>query len=63
MACKDLAGKVLSKCMVKMGSSRFWGGLMVFWLLPEQSSALNKGKFIENGQTGLRNLLFEAVAA
>jgi hypothetical protein len=36
---------------------------MVFWLLPEQSSALNKGKFIENGQTGLRNLLLGAVAA
>ena len=39
--------------MVKRGSSRFWGGLMVFWLFQEQISALNKGKFIENGQTGL----------
>jgi hypothetical protein len=36
---------------------------MVFWLLPEQSSALNKGKLVKNSQTGLRNLLLGTVAA
>jgi len=36
---------------------------MVFWLFQEQISALNKGKFIKNGQTGLWNLLLGAVAA
>jgi hypothetical protein len=36
---------------------------MVFWLFSEQISALNKGKLIENGHTGLWNLLLGAVAA
>jgi hypothetical protein len=49
--------------MVKRDLSRFWGGLMVFWLFPEQISALNKGKLIKNGQTGLCNLLLGMVAA
>jgi len=38
-----------------MPSSRFWSGLMVFWLFPEQISVLNKGKSIENWQTGTQD--------
>jgi len=36
---------------------------MVFWLFPEQISALNKEKLIKNGQTGLCNLLLGMIAA
>ena len=39
---------------IKRGSSRFWGGIMVFWLFQEQISDLNKGKSIKNWQTGTR---------
>jgi len=35
---------------------------MVFWLFPEQIPALNKGKFIENGQTGLRQIVGEVIS-
>jgi hypothetical protein len=34
-----------------------------FWAIPVRFSALNKGKFIENWQTGTRDSLLGAVAA
>jgi hypothetical protein len=46
-----------------MDLSRFWVGLMVFWLFQEQISALNKGKSIENGRTGARESFLGAIAA
>jgi len=48
MACKDLAGKVISKCTEKRDSSRFWNGLMMFWAFSKQNSTLNRRK-LANG--------------
>jgi len=55
-------GEVLSKNTWKRGSSRFWSGLMVFWLFQTQISALNRGRSIKNWQTGVPSLFLREVA-
>jgi len=47
----------------KRGSSKFWSGLMVFWIFQAQISALNRGRSIKNRQTGVRSLFLREVAA
>ena len=46
--CKDLVREVFSKRTKKLDSSRYWNGLMVFWALPKQISALKRENLIEN---------------
>ncbi len=42
----------------KLDSSRYWNGLMVFWALPKQISALKRENLIANWQIGMRNWFF-----
>ena len=58
MACKDLVREVFSKRTKKLDSSRYWNGLMVFWALAKQISALKRENLIENWQIGMRNWFF-----
>jgi hypothetical protein len=62
MACNDPGREVLSKYAKKMGLSRYWNSMMVFWAFPKQISSL-KREFDEKVEEGHAELDFGENAA
>ena len=51
------------KIREKRNSSRFWSGMMAFWVFPKRISPLKIENLIENWQMGMRNCCFGKSAA